>query len=355
MGLFKKATKEAAKLRLAIAGPSGSGKTYSALAIAKALGGPVALVDTEHGSASKYADIFDFDVAEMHAPFHPDKYIAAIKEAASAGYKVIILDSLTHAWNGDGGLLDLVEEAAKRMKSSNTFAAWKDVTPIQNRFIEAIVSANIHIIGTMRSKQEYVQEKNDKGYTVVRKVGMAPVQRDGFEYEFDVFFDMDSDNNAVVSKTRCPDLAGKVIAKPGAQVGKILSDWLGNGAPTRAEIVDMLTEPQVQDTDTNGDVLFATEPKETPPHRRLWGIGKSVFGDDWDMARAWLITKWTTHHTPDDARDSASDLSDDEKTMLGDYLNEQAGKLQKVWPNQKALILQRTNGARANETVTSGK
>lgn len=233
MGLFQKAVKHDAKLRLAIAGPSGSGKTYSALAIATALGGPIAFVDTEHGSASKYADLFDFDVMEIEAPYHPDRYIEAIEGAAQAGYKVIILDSLSHAWNGPGGLLELVEDAAKRMKTANTYAAWRDITPIQNRLIEAIVSADIHLIGTMRSKQDYVQEKTEKGNTVIRKVGMAPIQRDGFEYEFDVFFDMDHDNNALVSKTRCPAMSGKVYSKPGAQVAKILKDWLKSDVPAK--------------------------------------------------------------------------------------------------------------------------
>lgn len=252
MGLFKQAVKHDAKLRLAIAGPSGSGKTYSALAIATALGGPVAFVDTEHGSASKYADVFAFDVAEMHAPYHPDKFIEAIRQAAEAGYRVIILDSMTHAWNGEGGLLELVEQATKRQKTPNSYTAWHDVTPIQNRLIEAIVMANIHIIATMRSKQEYVQEKDNNGRSTIRKVGMAPIQRDGFEYEFDVFFDMDVDNNAVVSKTRCSALTGKVIAQPGAQVAKILKDWLG-GAPA--------PEPKKQPVDEDFYDASATSQK----------------------------------------------------------------------------------------------
>lgn len=232
MGLFRKAVMQESKLRLAIAGPSGSGKTYSSLAIATGLGGPIAVVDTEHGSASKYASLFQFDVLELHAPYHPDKYMEAIREASSAGYRVIILDSMSHAWNGEGGLLELVEQATKRQKTPNSYTAWHDVTPIQNRLIETIVSAGIHIIATMRSKQEYVQEKDNNGRSVIRKVGMAPIQRDGFEYEFDVFFDLDTDNNAVVSKTRCPALTGTVINKPGKQVAAILTEWL-KGEPIR--------------------------------------------------------------------------------------------------------------------------
>ena len=111
---FTKATKQEAKLRLALAGPSGSGKTYTALQIATHLGGPIALVDTERGSARKYADLFSFDVLELDS-FHPERYIEAIHEAEEAGYAVLILDSLSHAWAGKDGALELVDKAAKRL------------------------------------------------------------------------------------------------------------------------------------------------------------------------------------------------------------------------------------------------
>lgn len=245
MGLFKKATKQAAKLRLAIIGPSGSGKTYTALSVATALApGKVAVIDTESGSASKYATDFDFDVAEMHAPFHPSKYISAIKEAAAAGYEVVVLDSVTHAWAGAGGVLEIVDEAAKRMKSGNSYVAWKEGTKVQNELTEAIVSAPIHVIATMRSKQEYVQEKDNNGRTVIRKVGMAPVQREGAEYEYDVLLEMNMDNEAIVSKSRCSELSGRVIAKPGAQVAKILADWLGGAPAPEPKKVERKSEPQ---------------------------------------------------------------------------------------------------------------
>src|SRR5690606_37222046 len=132
--------KQEAKLRLAIAGPSGSGKTYSALAVATALGNRVAVVDTEHGSASKYADIFDFDVVNFTAPFHPNRFIEAIHTAEDALYDVLIIDSASHAWNGAGGLLEIVDTAAKKYKG-NSYMAWSEGTPIQNRLIEAIVGA----------------------------------------------------------------------------------------------------------------------------------------------------------------------------------------------------------------------
>ena len=242
--MFKKAVKNDAKLRLGISGPSGSGKTFTALSIATNLTDkPVALVDTEHGSASKYADIFNFDVMEMSAPFHPDKYAEAIRDAAQAGYGVIILDSLTHAWKGEGGILELVTEIAKRKYGGNSYAAWNDATPIQKRMIEAIVSAPIHVIATMRSKMDYIQEKDERGKSVIRKVGMAPEQRDDMPYEFDVMLDMNVDNEANVSKTRCPDLTGRLIAKPGKQVAEVLRKWLsGNPAPAQQPLVTQTPE-----------------------------------------------------------------------------------------------------------------
>lgn len=239
--MFKKATKQAARLRLALLGPSGSGKTYTSLLlagrIAEVRGGRVALLDTEHGSASKYADIFDFDTAELEGDYHPDNYVRAIQAAQAAGYAVIIIDSLTHAWSGPGGVLDLVEQIGKRQKGGNRFAAWADVTPIHNRLIEAILAANIDIIATMRSKTEYIQTNDDRGKTRIEKVGMAPIQRDGVEYEFDVVGDMTIANDLIISKSRCPDLAGKVIVKPGADVADVLLAWLG-GASARVDWAD---------------------------------------------------------------------------------------------------------------------
>lgn len=227
---FAKATKKAAKLRMALIGPSGAGKTYTALAIGTSLGEKVAFIDTEHGSASKYAgrDGFNFDVLELDS-FHPQTYIEAIKAAEQAGYDVLVIDSLSHAWMGKDGALELVDKAAKRSQSSNTFAAWRDVTPLHNALVEAMIQSRMHVIVTMRAKTEYVLEKDDRGKSVPRKVGMAPVQRDGLEYEFDIVADMDLDNNLIVSKTRCNALVGALVNKPGADFANIINAWLSDG------------------------------------------------------------------------------------------------------------------------------
>jgi len=223
---FKKAVKSQSKARIGIIGPSGAGKTYTALVLASGLGEKIALIDTEHGSASKYADLFSFDTLEL-ATFSPETYIESIQ--AAAGYDALIIDSLSHAWAGTGGALELVEKF-KAKHSGNKFAAWGDITPMQNRMIEAILSSPCHVIVTIRSKMEYIQTTDEKGAKIVKKVGMQPVQRDGLEYEFDIVADMDTDHNFIVSKTRCNTLDGFIVNKPTVAVATTIKAWLDGGA-----------------------------------------------------------------------------------------------------------------------------
>jgi hypothetical protein len=233
--MFQPAVKTESKLRMAIAGPSGSGKTYTALSVAAALvpGGKVAVIDTEHGSAAKYADLFTFDVANAAPPYHPDGLIKLVTFAANSGYDVVIVDSTSHYWNGAGGILDIKDDIERKMRNPNSYTSWKDVTPIHQRMVDTLVGVNAHVIVTMRSKQDYVLvEKNGK--QVPQKVGMAPVQRDGFEYEFDVMLDMDIKNVGHVTKTRCPALTDVDFVKPGADLAAILREWLTGAAPEQA-------------------------------------------------------------------------------------------------------------------------
>ncbi len=230
MSLFKPAQRAQAKMRLALAGPSGSGKTYSALLIARGLVGPegkIAVIDTERGSASLYAHLTPFDVAELEPPFTPDKYIQAIRDAERAGYSAVVIDSLSHAWAGPGGILDLHDAAAAKEKSS--FAAWRHVTPKHNELVDAMLQAKAHVIATMRSKQEYAQVEEGSRKKVV-KLGLAPVQRDGMEYEFTVFLDLDASHNAVASKDRTSLFDGLVF-RPSEETGRKLAEWLSGAAP----------------------------------------------------------------------------------------------------------------------------
>lgn len=227
MSLFQRATKKKAKLRIAIDGPAGSGKTRTAMILAENFGKRICVIDTERGSASLYSDLHTFDVYEPES-HHPQKYIDAIRAAGKEGYDVIIIDSLSHAWMGKDGALELVDKAAKRSQSGNSFTAWRDVTPLHNELVDTILSAPAHVIVTMRSKMEYVLEENSKGKKTPVKKGMAPIQREGVEYEMTVVCDMDVDHNLIVSKSRIPSIDGFVINKPDAEFAKFFIDWLND-------------------------------------------------------------------------------------------------------------------------------
>ncbi len=232
---FKPAVQTQGKARVALVGPAGSGKTYTMLAVATALGKRVAVIDTEHGSASKYAGQFPFDSLEL-TEFSPKTYTDAIKAAGAAGYDVLGIDSLSHAWMGTGGALELVDIATARDRNHNSYTAWREVTPLQNALIEAILQSPCHIIATMRAKTEYVMEKDERtGKTAPRKIGMAPIQRDNVDYEFDVVGELDNENTLVITKSRCPTLSGTVIKKPGKALAADLLAWLSDGAVAPAK------------------------------------------------------------------------------------------------------------------------
>ena len=244
---FTQATKQKSKLRMTLDGPSGSGKTFTGLTFAFALAGPngrVAVIDTERGSASKYAGDFPaFDVLELET-YSPALYAQAIQAAEQAGYDVLLIDSLSHAWEGEGGALEMVDRVAAQSRSNNSYTAWRDVTPVHRKMVDAILQARLHIITTMRCKTEYVMETNDRGKVEPRKVGMAPIQRAGMEYEFDVVCDLDWAHKMVVSKSRISAIDGDVILKPGAEWMTPIIAWLsGAPAPERKPETEPLTQP----------------------------------------------------------------------------------------------------------------
>lgn len=224
---IRKAERKKAKLRLGIAAPSGAGKTYSALLLAFGLGGKIGLIDTEHGSGDLYAHLGDYDIIGIEAPYTVDKYLKAIKAFEQAGYGTIIIDSLSHAWAGDGGLLDKQGKIADSGKA-NGFAAWRTITPEHNALVEAMLRSPCHIIATMRAKQEYVLETNDKGKQTPKKVGLAPVQREGMEYEFTVMLDIDMSHVASASKDRTSLFDGQYF-KISTDTGATLLSWLSTG------------------------------------------------------------------------------------------------------------------------------
>ena len=262
---FKKATKEKSKLRLALIGPTGSGKTYSALAIAEGLGDRVAVIDTERGSASKYAGIFNFDVLELET-FSVENYMAAIAEAVKAKYDVLVIDSLSHAWAGKDGILEFIDKKSAANPGGSSFMNWRSATPLHNKFVDSILAAPLHVIATMRSKTEWVVEKDDRGKSTPRKVGLAPVQRDGVEYEFDVIGDMTPEHRLVVSKSRIPGLADDVLDKPGRALGERLRAWLEEGnTPTSQREIQLAAPAPKPEPKRETPVPTPTPVEPAPP------------------------------------------------------------------------------------------
>lgn len=242
---IRKAQRRKAKLRLGLSGPAGSGKTFGALLVAYGITDSwddICLIDSENNSGDLYANynkngiqIGEYNVISLSPPYTPEKYTAAIKECEDAGIKVIVIDSLTHAWAGEGGLLDKKGQIEKSNKPGvNSWTAWRDITPMHNRLVESILSSKCHIIATLRAKMEHVQEKDpSSGKVVIRKIGMNPIQRDGMEYEFTTFIDVDQDHQCTSSKDRTSIVDGKVF-QLSTDLGRQLLEWLESGVDAPA-------------------------------------------------------------------------------------------------------------------------
>lgn len=242
---IRKAERKKARLRLGLAAVSGAGKTYSALLLASGIGGKVCVIDTESRSADLYANDFEYSVIELSKPYSPERYVQAIKSAEDAGFNIIILDSLSHAWMGEGGALDMQTNAIRMQKGSkNGYTAWADVTPEHNKLVAAMLTSKCHIISTMRSKTHYDLIENEHGKKVPTKMGLEPIQRAGMEYEFTVVLDIDMQHYASPSKDRTKLFDGKAI-KITKETGESLLNWLETGKDEEAEtraIIDALID-----------------------------------------------------------------------------------------------------------------
>lgn len=229
MCMFKKAIRSQTRIKIGITGPTGSGKTYSALRLASGLGKKIAVIDSENGSASLYSDKFEFDVVEIKPPYTTEKYEAAIDQAVKLKYDVLVIDSTSHAWMGEGGLLEQ-KEALDRRPGTNHWTNWAPITKKQNQFMGKILHSDINIISTMRSKMEYVQ--NDSGgKKKIEKAGLAPQQRDGVEYEYSIVFELAMNNEAEAGKDRTGLFFGKIF-KITEDTGEIIKQWLNSSVPS---------------------------------------------------------------------------------------------------------------------------
>lgn len=246
---IKKAVRIQRKARIDITGPSGSGKTYTALKIASGMGEKILVIDSEQSSSSLYADEFNFDVIEL--PDHTlPSYFTAIKLAD--GYDVVVIDSISHAWEA---VNEEVTAHAKKSRGGNSFQAWGEKgNPLYNQLLDAVLKLPAHVIVTMRVKSDYVMEEytGSDGKTKSKpvKIGLAPKFREGGEYEFDVVANLDLEHNLIVEKTRLSFLDGKVIAKPGPDLGKAIADWLNSGEKPKAP--HPLEHLSAKKLDTNG-------------------------------------------------------------------------------------------------------
>ena len=265
MTLFQKAERSKAKLRLSIDGPSGSGKTHSALLIAAGLApaGKIYLIDTERDSATLETGkpgIPEFFHAPLTPPFTPANYREYIEAAAGEGAEVIIIDSLSHAWSGSGGVLDMHDNAARAQRGGNTWAAWREVTPEHNSLVDTILQSPCHIICTMRTKTAWEVVETASGKKAPQKIGLKPEQRGGMEYEFTVVLDLSLDGHiATASKDRTSLFDGRHFV-PGKDTGAELRDWLETGRDPEEISGELLTE-----------LLIEAEQIEAAPHLENWG------------------------------------------------------------------------------------
>lgn len=241
---FQKAKKEQIWAKILLNAPSGGGKTYSALrlatGIAKKCGSRVAAIDTENGRIRYYAEEFDFDDMQLSEPYSPEKYMTAIDEAVKAGYKVLVIDSLTHEWNF---CLDLVNN----MPGTNSYTKWKTVTPRHDAFKEKILQSPIYIIATVRGKDEYVLEDSN-GKKVPKKVGLGYSQRDGLEFDYTVTLNLDQNTHrfsATKDNTHLFEDRYDVLTE---EDGEAIYNWANSGdAPAKKPKAEPAPSPVSED------------------------------------------------------------------------------------------------------------
>lgn len=223
---LRKATRKKAKIRLGLSAVSGGGKTYSAILVAKGLVGDlskVAVIDTENGSADLYAHLGDYNVLPLTAPFTPERYIEAIRSCEKAGMEAIIVDSISHEWDGKGGCLEIVEQLGGKYQD------WAKVTPRHQAFLDAIIHSSAHIITTVRRKQDYEMTKDNNGKVKVEKGGLKEITREGFEYELTINLEMDTNHNATASKDRTGLFMNKPAFVPSEKTGETIAQWCEQG------------------------------------------------------------------------------------------------------------------------------
>jgi hypothetical protein len=297
MAKIRTAQKSKQKLRLGITGLAGSGKTYSALRIATGIGGKILVVDSEHASSELYADKFNFDICPLET-FEIEEYVDAIETAGNEGYSVVVIDSLSHAWEK---LLERVDKIADQRYRGNTFRAWAEGGELQKKLVEAILSSSCHVIGTIRTKAEYALD-NDAGKTKITKLGTAPKQREGFEYELSLVMEINHKHSGFISKDRTGKFQDKFIEMPGEEFGQQLIAWLNEGE----------TSPDQQNQDIMkeiGRILKSVNEK-----------GEALFTEaEYNSIKT--ICRDSAKKQPEERHQFLSKVLDEQKKVLADRLD----------------------------------
>jgi hypothetical protein len=233
---FRPAARENVGLLLALAGASGSGKTYSALRLAKGLagGGSIAFIDTEARRALHYADRFDFLHADMRPPFRPENFLEGIRAAEASGAAVVVLDSFSHEYDGEGGILDWAAELEGRgVKPPGN---WKDPKLGHKRLMNALLQVRCHLIFCLRA-DEKIEIVRENGRTQVRPLGWMPICEKRFMFEMTASFTLTPDRpgipqyglpHKVQEQHRGMFPEGEPI---GEQAGEALRRWAAGAAP----------------------------------------------------------------------------------------------------------------------------
>lgn len=270
---IRPAQRKLAKLRLALTGVAGSGKSRGAIMLAKGMSPDkkFVVIDTERRSADLYAHLANFDVLSLDKPYTPEKYIAAIHYCEEMDYDVIIIDSLTHAWAGEGGALEMHDKITQASTSKNSYMAWGKITPLQNRLIDSMLQSPSHIIVTMRSKTHY--EVIDRKPV---KMSLAPIQREGMDYEFTVVLDIDKESKLyTASKDRTEIFEGK-NEKISQETGMEIMEWLNCGLSDDELASEIERQKQNEIVEIKNKLTFADSMEAL---RQEYNIGKRKYPD----------------------------------------------------------------------------
>ena len=242
---LKKATRKQVKLRLGLSAVSGGGKTMSALLLAYGMTNDwtkIAVIDTENSSASLYSHLGEFNTIDLQSPFTPERYIEAINACEKGGMEVIIIDSVTHEWDGKGGILEI-----SNSMTGNSYTNWAKITPRHDAFINSILQSKCHIITSVRRKQDYEMSKDNQGKTKIEKVGLKEITREGFEYELTLNLNIEINHHATASKDRTGLFSDKPEFIITPETGKLLIEWCNSGEAVKTPLEELKEANTIED------------------------------------------------------------------------------------------------------------